>query len=363
MTISRPQEDNTPSLNADIRALSHTRMEDLSIPNFSSFCQKIRLLRPRMQNMTREAIARALHITTRTPQARITLTGLLCFGRYPQAFDSSFAIELYQRDPQDPLRYQKLFLIEGRLDRMLEDALEKLSYLYTEKFTEKKAFISPSLLRTLLVNALIHRDYSALGSAHGAIRIFVHADRLIISNPCTPTSTIQKNNGKWIFPTELPNPSLMQLASYLRSHGQPLVQNLQVGLTTLQNDNVDIDFAIENHRWVVTLTTQKQECTLKESIPLQEKENRQATTTPFALEREVFDRVTIPSRPAKKSSIPRRLIAYLRQHGRVLSRALQNHIGCSRITLNKHIRSLLQAQKIEAIGHPNSPTRRYKIKK
>ena len=353
--INSIHEDSDLLTYDDQRSIPQSRMEDLSIPNFSAFCQKLRLERPRMQGMTREAIARALHIASRQNSGRVTLTGLLCFGKYPQAYESSLGIEIYPRGISSTKRY----IIEGRLDRMVRDATQTIQNLYTRFFTEKRFPFSLSTLQTLLTNALLHRDYSVQGCARGPIRIFVAPNRFTISNPCQITKLATDRQNRPKFPHDVPNPTLMQLATYYWIDGNPLADNLQNSLLALRQRDNHIDYTIENHRWVATISLQKpmrvthrhsQTNALPSSIATLQPEKRLVLGSVPA---------TLPS----KTHIPRRILSYLQRHGATHTRTLQQYLGCSRITLNKHIRALLDDGLIEALGHPNSPTRRYQYKK
>lgn len=115
-----------------------------------------------------------------------TLTGLLCFGREPQRFiyHSQIIAARIQgvsiaAEPSDVKQ------IEGTLLDMLEDAARFL-YLHLPiphviKGLEPEARpeLPETALRELLVNAIVHRDYTI----HAPIRVLIFDDRIEIHTP------------------------------------------------------------------------------------------------------------------------------------------------------------------------------------
>lgn len=117
-----------------------------------------------------------------------TLTGLLFFGKHPQAFMPTakiVAAYIPGNDIAMPLADKKE--IGSRIPEMLE-AAEKFLHLYLRQAHEIKDFKSelrPELpkdaLREAIVNAIAHRDYTA----SAPIRLLVFDDRVEFSTPGT----------------------------------------------------------------------------------------------------------------------------------------------------------------------------------
>ena len=122
-----------------------------------------------------------------TDDGRLTLAGLLYFGKMPQLFEPSFIIKavsffgndmggLYYRDSKD---------ISGTIPRMFNDAMSFLkanlhSLQAGQSFNSVgKLEISEVALRELLQNALVHRDYLI----DAPIRIMIFDDRVEIVSP------------------------------------------------------------------------------------------------------------------------------------------------------------------------------------
>jgi ATP-dependent DNA helicase RecG len=122
-------------------------------------------------------------------EPRLTLYGLLCFGREPQKFRATFnawidTVAYAGTDrASEPILHGEA---HGRLDEQVERALGWFKALgVRETYTEEQRRIDhPRVplraLREALVNAVVHRDYAILGSR---VLLEVFADRVDVTSP------------------------------------------------------------------------------------------------------------------------------------------------------------------------------------
>ncbi|MEJ5310779.1 MAG: RNA-binding domain-containing protein [Anaerolineae bacterium] len=122
----------------------------------------------------------------REGELRPTLAGLLCFGRDPQRFFPYAQINA-ARIPGETLAAapSDIKLIGGTLFDMLEDTARFLRihlrrpHIIRKFEPEERPEIPEEALRELIVNALVHRDYTVASP----IRVLIFDDRLEIRTP------------------------------------------------------------------------------------------------------------------------------------------------------------------------------------
>ena len=125
-----------------------------------------------------------------------TLAGLMLFGEYPQEFFPQLSVtamvvpgKTMVELGEDGERFVDNKRIEGTISEMLESALAfvrrnmKVKTMITEKGSRADLTEYPmKAVREILLNALIHRDYS-LHTDHSPIRLLMYEDRLELENP------------------------------------------------------------------------------------------------------------------------------------------------------------------------------------
>lgn len=121
-------------------------------------------------------------------EARITLYGILCFGRQPQDFapTRNAWVQLVAYAGID--RADETILTgeaRGRLDEQVERTLGWIKALgireeYGEIERQDRAVVPLRAMREAVVNAVVHRDYAILGSK---VMIEVFTDRIDITSP------------------------------------------------------------------------------------------------------------------------------------------------------------------------------------
>lgn len=123
-----------------------------------------------------------------------TVGGLLIFGTRPQKriLQSSISFAMFGgTEMTDPVLDKKE--LEGSLPAQVDQAVA-LIQLYLPRpsevvgnLREEKIEISPKVLRELVVNAVVHRDYSIQTRK---IQIFLFSDRLVVASPGRIANTL-----------------------------------------------------------------------------------------------------------------------------------------------------------------------------
>jgi len=121
-------------------------------------------------------------------EPRLTLYGLLCFGRQPQMYRGTRGawIEMVAYAGED--RASEVILhgeAKGRLDEQVHRALGWVKALGTREeygplYRTDHPLLPPTALREGLVNAVVHRDYAILGAK---VLFEVFSDRVVITSP------------------------------------------------------------------------------------------------------------------------------------------------------------------------------------
>lgn len=126
-----------------------------------------------------------------------TLCGIMNFGSTPQIYSPNLdiiavrcATNMYAEENSDGIRFIDNKRIDGTISSMLQQAIS-----FIQNNTRNSTFINPltgnredkseypiKALREIILNALIHRDYS-IYSENDPIRIEIYDDRVEISNP------------------------------------------------------------------------------------------------------------------------------------------------------------------------------------
>jgi ATP-dependent DNA helicase RecG len=173
------------SLHYDEKPVLQSSLTDLDTLGFQRFFEHAygysltdEQLTPTMQNMRL--------ITPYHGQLTPTVAGILCFGRNPQRFLPTALVNA-ARIAGDQLANEPLDVkvIDGTLFDMTEDTMRFLKiHLPTPHRIvglepERRPAIPEEALRELLVNALVHRDYTI----PAPIRVLMFDDRLEIHTP------------------------------------------------------------------------------------------------------------------------------------------------------------------------------------
>lgn len=205
------------NLSADEMTVYGTSIEDVDERLFSDYFMK-EFKRPyREKGLTYEDALRVKRILF---GGKMTLAGLLFFGREPQKFKPAFTIKLVSFIGNDSANQQYRSKPEDTRGTIPEMFKQAMSFLMSNiRHTQQnQGFnsigipeISPVALEEILQNALIHRDYFK----NAPVRVFIFDNRIEI-----------------ISPGKLPNNLTVEDVKY----GNPVIRNNQIvafGIHTL----------------------------------------------------------------------------------------------------------------------------------
>lgn len=170
---------------ADSNAFDHTALD--------SYYLKVKQMKTNLSSLPEEQI---LQLQGITDNKKPTLAGLMLFGIYPQAYAPQLCITAVVvpgtqigETGYDGERFIDNKRIEGTMPQMLEEALafvrrniKNKTIIDENGIRNDKSEYPTKAVRELVLNALIHRDYS-IHTDSSPIRIMIFNDRLEIENP------------------------------------------------------------------------------------------------------------------------------------------------------------------------------------
>ena len=177
----------------ELRVVPEGISSDLNDAQVKLFLSKIRVAKPNFAKLSDED---ALTLCGLFKDSKPTLAGLMLFGMYPQASFPGFDITAvvvpgYEMGnvAQDGARFTDNKRIDGTIPALLEGAMAfvnrniKVRTIIDDngKRADKSEYPLKAI-REIILNALIHRDYSR-HTESSPIRILFFTDRLEVENP------------------------------------------------------------------------------------------------------------------------------------------------------------------------------------
>ncbi len=180
------QDDVRPAPRATLTALDQTLVEEYIIR-----------LKKEKKNLSALPDGDICELMSITRDSQVTLSALLLFGRYPQAYFPQLcitAVALPGNEMGEVGKAGERFLdnqrIEGTIPEMLDQAIT-----FVRKNIRIKTIINPATgkredrtdypvaaVREAILNTLVHRDYS-VHTEGMPIQIVIYPDRIVITNP------------------------------------------------------------------------------------------------------------------------------------------------------------------------------------
>jgi ATP-dependent DNA helicase RecG len=180
-------------INDELRTVERATMAHLQKDNVAFYLIKLRRQKANLVNLEDERILETQGITQ---NGLPTLAGLMLLGEYPQEFFpqlSVTAMAVQGREigvlGEDGERFIDNKRIEGTLSQMLEGSLAfvrqnmKVKTIINDdgKRADKPEYPLKAV-REIILNALIHRDYS-VHTERSPVRLVLYEDRLELENP------------------------------------------------------------------------------------------------------------------------------------------------------------------------------------
>lgn len=177
----------------ELRNVDRATKENLSKDNVTEYLIKLRRGKPNLVNLTDGRILETQGIYQDDVP---TLAGLMLLSDYPQEFFPQLSVTAMVVQGKgigelgdDGERFVDNKRIEGTIPQMLEGVLAfvrrnmKVKTMITEEGTRADKPEYPiKAVREIILNALIHRDYS-IHTDHSPIRLVMYEDRMELENP------------------------------------------------------------------------------------------------------------------------------------------------------------------------------------
>lgn len=182
------------SIHDELRTCERTFEKDIQTNAFKLYFDLLKSKKPNLAELSNEEICRLQGFTD---EGKPTLAGIMLFSNYPQAFFPQLcitAVSVPGTEISSTASVGERFIdnqrIDGTLVQMLNDAL-----VFVRKNMKTATIIDPNTgkrtdkteypviaIRELILNALIHRDYS-IHTDTTPITIKMFSDRFEIENP------------------------------------------------------------------------------------------------------------------------------------------------------------------------------------
>lgn len=177
----------------ELRPVERASVEDLAPDILEEYFLKIRRVKA---NLSKHPNDKILALQGMTSDGRPSVAGLMVLGDYPQAFFPQMSITAMVVDGTvfgelggSGERFIDNKRIEGTIPQMLEEAMafvrrniRTATVINKDGVREDRPEYPLKAVREVILNALIHRDYS-VHTEDSPIRIILYRDRMEVENP------------------------------------------------------------------------------------------------------------------------------------------------------------------------------------
>ena len=191
--------ENRPQPTYDEELVPGTSFEDLSPRLVERYVNYLREIQPRVfANASAEDALKKTRVLRKDADGQyvLTLAGLLTLGDYPQAFFPQLAVSVVvlptgrMGEQVDGVRFLDNEFCTGAIPDMIDDAtaviiknMRKGAVMDGPTGHRRESLEYPlEVVRELLVNALMHRDYSP-GARGAQVQVEMYPDRLMVRSP------------------------------------------------------------------------------------------------------------------------------------------------------------------------------------
>ena len=178
----------------ELREVERATLDDVKTDAFMDYFSKLKINKPNLADLPLDRIQILQGIIIRDHP---TLAGILLFSQYPQSFFPQLcitAVVVPGFEMGDTSREGERFIdnarIEGTLPQMVNQAVQ-----FVRRNSAVRTVINPesglrqdkteypvTAVREIILNALIHRDYS-IHTDSAPITVVLYKDRLVVENP------------------------------------------------------------------------------------------------------------------------------------------------------------------------------------
>lgn len=178
----------------DIRIVPRASLSVLDQELLNDYIERLKREKPNLSSLSDETIKELMSITIKK---EVTLSSVLLFCKYPQAFFPQLcitAISLPGEEVGELGPYQERFLDNQRIEGNIQEMLEK-AIAFVKKNMRIKTIINPEngkredrgdypiiAIREAVLNTLEHRDYS-IHTEGMPIQLIMRPDRIEIKSP------------------------------------------------------------------------------------------------------------------------------------------------------------------------------------
>lgn len=177
----------------ELRAVERADMDSFDKNALAEYFIRLRRVKPNLANLPDEKI---LQLQGITDHGKPTVAGIMMLGEYPQAYFPQLSVTAMVVDGtavgelgKNGERFIDNQRIEGTLSKMLEGTLafirrniRNATVVDEDGRRADKSEYPMVAVREIILNALIHRDYS-IHTDHSPIRVVLYRDRMEVENP------------------------------------------------------------------------------------------------------------------------------------------------------------------------------------
>lgn len=241
----------------DETPVAGTTLADVDHEAFQKYFEKISRQPIAAAGISIELLLERTRVATTVEETqRLTVAGLLVFGREPQRFMPQSRIAavrfLGNDSAADRLNPQEMAGTLPQLVKQCEDYVRLYNGVYTkiEGFVRREQpFCPPEVLREAVVNAIAHRDYSIAGSQ---IRLFFFDNHLEVRSPGRLPNAMTLENIRF-YNHESRNPLLAQFLNrlgFMEEFGSGIPNMIR---QMRAHNGTEPEFALEGEEFIVRL--------------------------------------------------------------------------------------------------------------
>jgi len=236
-----------------------TTLEDLDREAFRNYFERVSRQLPEDAGVPFEKLLEVTRVITFADEAqRLTVAGLLIFGREPQRFMRQSRLTMVrflgEDTTADRLNPQELSGTLPALIRQAEDYALQYAGVYSSIngfVRQDRPFYPSAVLREIVVNALAHRDYSIAGSQ---VRVFIFDNHLEVRSPGRLPNSMTLESIRF-YNHESRNPLLAQFLhrlGFMEEFGTGIPNTIRL---MREHNGTEPEFALEGEEFVVRLYT------------------------------------------------------------------------------------------------------------